>query len=178
MTEKKEEEIKQVPKEGGKGSLLWIVLSMIILLIAYFYYDQSKGNDDIQRPDLYKFRIPDIENNIIDFKQYKDKALLIVNVASDCGFTNQYQGLQTLFEKYEKDGLVVLAFPSDQFNQERETQEEILDFVKTTYKVTFPIMTKVAVNGDEAHPLFKYLTEKKSGIMGVKKIKWNFEVNN
>jgi glutathione peroxidase len=107
-------------------------------------------------------------------RDYKGKMLLIVNTASECGFTPQYQGLQELYERYEKDGLEVLAFPCDQFgHQEPGTDKQIQSFCQKNYGVTFPVFTKIDVNGRNAHPLYTFLKHKKGGLLG-DGIKWNF----
>ncbi|MDO9377856.1 MAG: glutathione peroxidase [Nocardioidaceae bacterium] len=105
---------------------------------------------------------------------YRGSVLLVVNTASQCGFTPQYQGLEELYRAYAGRGFAVLGFPSDQFgNQEPGDEEEIKTFCSTTYDVTFPMFSKVDVNGDDAHPLFAWLRGEKSGLLGGK-IKWNF----
>jgi glutathione peroxidase len=105
---------------------------------------------------------------------YKGKVLLIVNTASKCGFTPQYEGLQSLYEKYKDRGLEVLGFPCDQFgHQEPGTNDEIKSFCQTNYGVSFPLFAKVEVNGVDAHPLYKLLKSKKGGLLG-DNIKWNF----
>ena len=107
-------------------------------------------------------------------KEYEGKVLLIVNTATGCGFTPQYEGLQDLYEKYQAQGLEVLDFPCNQFgNQAPGTEEEIEDFCQSRYGITFKMFKKVEVNGEEAEPLFKFLKEQKGGMMG-SKIKWNF----
>ena len=99
----------------------------------------------------------------------------IVNTASKCGFTPQYEGLEKLQKKYGSDTFSVLAFPCNQFGgQEPGTNEEIVDFCSLNYSNTFPVFSKVDVNGDEAHPLFEFLTKEKKGLLGSEKIKWNF----
>ena len=106
---------------------------------------------------------------------YKGKAMLIVNTASKCGFTPQYTGLEKLFEKYQDRGLVVLGFPCDQFgNQEPGDAEEIRNFCSLNYDVKFPLYQKVEVNGDGAHPLWKWLKKEKPGLLGIEGVKWNF----
>jgi glutathione peroxidase len=105
---------------------------------------------------------------------YKGKVLLIVNTASKCGFTPQYEGLQGLYAKFKRRGFEVLAFPCDQFgHQEPGTDREILSFCETNYGIEFPLFVKIEVNGDGAHPLFKYLKSQKGGLLG-DSIKWNF----
>jgi glutathione peroxidase len=105
---------------------------------------------------------------------YRGKALLIVNVASKCGFTPQYRGLQALHEQYGPRGFSVLAFPCDQFgHQEPGTDAEIASFCDTSYHITFPLFAKIAVNGENAHPLYVWLKREKAGLLGGA-IKWNF----
>ena len=106
---------------------------------------------------------------------YKGKALLIVNTASECGYTPQYAGLQEVYDKYKDRGLVVLGFPCNQFGgQEPGTAVEIGAFCQKNYGVEFPMFEKVDVNGDDAHPLFKWLAAEAPGLLGSKAIKWNF----
>ena len=112
------------------------------------------------------------EQKMID---YKGKVLLIVNTASQCGFTKQYEGLEKLYKKYSEKGFVVLAFPCNQFGQQEPgDSEEIKNFCKLNYDTSFPLFEKVDVNGPDAHPLFKYLKSKAKGIFGTQNIKWNF----
>ncbi|MDD7363700.1 MAG: glutathione peroxidase [Peptoniphilus sp.] len=120
--------------------------------------------------NLYSLSAIDIEGNEITFDQYRGKVVLIVNTASQCGCTHQYEGLQRIYERYRDDGLVVLGFPCNQFGeQEPEDDDTISDFVTATYGVTFPMFQKVDVEGESAHPLFKYLTN------GGDPVHWNFE---
>lgn len=107
--------------------------------------------------------------------QYKGKVLLIVNTASRCGFTPQYEGLEALHRKYKDRGLVVLGFPCNQFGaQEPGNDEEIRSFCSLNYDVSFPLFSKVEVNGDGALPLYKHLKEQAPGVLGTQMIKWNF----
>ena len=106
--------------------------------------------------------------------EYKGKVVLIVNTASKCGFTKQYEGLEELYEKYKDQGFVILGFPCNQFGaQEPGGNEEIKNFCTSTFSVTFPMMSKIDVNGDDADPLYKFLKKEKGGILG-DDIKWNF----
>ena len=106
---------------------------------------------------------------------YRGKTLLIVNVASKCGFTPQYKGLEAMYRKHRDHGLVILGFPCDQFgHQEPGNENEIQSFCSTTYDVTFPMFAKVEVNGDNAHPLYKHLKSESPGVLGSESIKWNF----
>lgn len=107
--------------------------------------------------------------------QWRGKALLIVNVASKCGFTPQYAGLEALWREYRERGLVVLGFPCDQFgHQEPGDADEIRRFCSLTFDVTFPMFAKVEVNGADAHPLWRWLKQEKGGLLGIDAIKWNF----
>lgn len=111
----------------------------------------------------------------IPLGRYRGRALLVVNVASRCGYTPQYAGLERLYRTYRDRGLEILAFPSNQFGrQEPGTDAEIGAFCRTTYDVTFPVFRKVDVNGPQAHPLFVYLKSQKKGLLGSEAIKWNF----
>ena len=113
--------------------------------------------------------------NSQNLADYKGKVLLVVNTASKCGFTPQYEGLETLHRKYERQGFEVLAFPCNQFgSQEPGDEEEIKNFCSLTYDVTFPLMAKVDVNGDNADPLWAYMKQQQAGLMGSRGIKWNF----
>ena len=124
---------------------------------------------------IYDLTVKNIEGKEFSMSQYKGKTLLIVNVASKCGFTSQYKGLEELYEKYKSQDFMVLGFPSNEFsNQEPGDEEEIKSFCSLTYDVQFDMFSKVEVNGENATPLFKYLKEQQSGILGSQKIKWNF----
>ena len=113
--------------------------------------------------------------NSVDLRAYEGKTLLIVNVASKCGFTPQYKDLQNLHEKYENRGLEVLGFPCNQFGaQEPGTNEEVKSFCNLNYNVSFKMFDKIDVNGPNASPLFKYLKHESPGIMGTEAVKWNF----
>jgi glutathione peroxidase len=106
---------------------------------------------------------------------FKGQVLLIVNTASKCGFTPQFQGLETVYEQYKEKGLMVLGFPCNQFlSQDPGSNEQISEFCQLNYGVTFPMFAKIDVNGENAHPLFKHLAEEAPGLLGIKAIKWNF----
>ncbi|HTD28585.1 MAG TPA: glutathione peroxidase [Xanthomonadaceae bacterium] len=123
----------------------------------------------------YDFSARTIDGDEQPLAAYRGKPLLIVNVASKCGFTPQYTGLEALYRSHKDQGLEVLAFPCDQFgHQEPGNEEEIKNFCSLTYDVTFPMFAKVDVNGADAHPLWKWLKEEKSGFLGLDGIKWNF----
>ena len=123
----------------------------------------------------YDFSARDIDGNEQPLSKYKGEALLIVNVASKCGFTPQYTGLEALHKEYHDKGFEVLGFPCDQFgHQEPGDEAEIKNFCSLTYDVTFPMFAKVEVNGSGADPLFKHLKKAAPGALGTERIKWNF----
>jgi glutathione peroxidase len=124
---------------------------------------------------VYDFSARDIDGNEQSLAEYRGKTLLIVNVASKCGFTPQYTGLEVLWRADRDKGLVVLGFPCDQFgHQEPGDEAEIRNFCSTSYEVSFPLFAKIDVNGDGAHPLYKWLKSEGKGILGSESIKWNF----
>jgi glutathione peroxidase len=124
---------------------------------------------------VYDFKAKDITGKERSLKDHEGKVLLIVNVASECGYTPQYAGLEILYKKYKDKGLVVLGFPCNQFgSQEPGTEKEIETFCETRFGVTFPLFSKIDVNGDKAHPLYEFLRSAKPGLLGTEAIKWNF----
>ena len=124
---------------------------------------------------IYEFEVNKINGETISLEEYRGKVMIIVNTASKCGFSPQYDDLQSLYVQYKEDGVVVLGFPCNQFlNQEPGDDLEIDSYCKLNHGVTFPMFAKVNVKGKEAHPLFSYLTENAPGVMGSKSIKWNF----
>lgn len=123
---------------------------------------------------IYDYKVTDAEGNEVSMKDYEGKVLLIVNTATGCGFTPQYEGLQDLYEKYQEKGLEILDFPCNQFgNQAPGTEEEIEDFCQSRYGVTFKMFKKIEVNGENEEPLYTYLKSQQGGMLG-SKIKWNF----
>lgn len=124
---------------------------------------------------IYDFSAKKIDGGTFDLNQLKGKVVLIVNTASKCGFTGQYKELQELYDKYHQEGLEILGFPCNQFNnQEPGDEEAIKQFCSLNYDVSFPMMAKIEVNGDNTEPLYKYLKSKAKGILGSTSIKWNF----
>lgn len=124
---------------------------------------------------VYDFSVKDIRGNELDFSSYRGKVLLIVNTASQCGFTPQFAGLEALYQKYKDQGLVVVGFPCNQFGQQDPgSASEIAQFCQINYGVTFPMMAKVDVNGPDASPLWVWLKQSASGVLGTDAIKWNF----
>jgi glutathione peroxidase len=124
---------------------------------------------------VHEFSARTIDGDERSLAEYKGKVMLIVNTASKCGFTPQYTGLEKLYRDNEKMGLVVLGFPCDQFgHQEPGDEAEIKNFCSLSYDVSFPMFAKIDVNGANAHPLYKYLTKEKKGLLGTTSVKWNF----
>lgn len=124
---------------------------------------------------VYDFSATSLDGENVDLSQYKGKVLLIVNVASKCGFTPQYDGLQRLYEEYKDRGFAVLGFPCNQFGrQEPGSADEIKEFCSLTFNVDFPMFEKIDVNGSDAHPLYRFLKSEKPGILGSEAVKWNF----
>jgi glutathione peroxidase len=124
---------------------------------------------------IYEYHVKDSKGNEISLEDYKGKVLLIVNTASKCGFTPQYKELQQLHDEYHEKGLEILAFPCNQFaKQESGSNEDIQEFCQINYGLSFPVMAKIDVNGENADPLYKYLKDEKGGGILGKKIKWNF----
>jgi len=125
--------------------------------------------------DIYDYGVKTIDGQNKLLGDYKGKVLLIVNTASKCGFTPQYRGLEALYRKYKDQGLVVLAFPCNQFgHQEPGNEREIQEFCSSGYAISFPLFAKIEVNGADTHPLYQYLKNEKPGILGSRGIKWNF----
>jgi len=126
------------------------------------------------KKNIHEYTVKNINGEEINLSDYKGKVLLIVNVASKCGFTPQYKGLEELFEEF-KGEVVVMGFPCNQFGaQEPGNAEEIKNFCSLTYDVKFPLFEKIDVNGPQTHPLYEFLKESKPGILGTEGIKWNF----
>ena len=124
---------------------------------------------------IYDHVVKDAKMNEVSIGAFKEKVLLVVNVASECGFTYQYEGLQKLYSKYAQDGLEILGFPCNQFKaQESGTNEEIQFFCTEKYDVSFNVLNKIDVNGQNADPFYEFLKNERPGIMGTKNIKWNF----
>ncbi|OLL26659.1 Peroxiredoxin HYR1 [Neolecta irregularis DAH-3] len=125
---------------------------------------------------FYDFAPADAKGEQFSFAQLKDHVVLIVNVASKCGFTSQYKGLEEIYKKYKDQGFTIIGFPSNQFgSQEPGTNNEIQQFCQVNYGVSFPVLGKIDVNGDKEDAVFGWLKDKKAGLLGLKRIKWNFE---
>lgn len=148
-----------------------MLYKIILTILLTFSSINAKEN----KMSIYDFNVKTIDGQEISMSKYKGKVLLIVNVASRCGFTSQYEGLEKLFEKYKNEDFMVLGFPSNQFaNQEPQSNEEIKEFCSLTYDVKFDMFAKIDVNGENETPLYKFLKSSQKGILGTQDIKWNF----
>ena len=128
-----------------------------------------------EKMSIYDFSVSSIDAKEISMFEYKKKVILIVNVASECGFTSQYEGLEKLYQEYKEQGFMVLGFPSNQFGeQEPASNEKIKFFCQETYDVHFDMFAKIDVNGESADPLYKFLKKKQGGFLWMDSIKWNF----
>ena len=126
-------------------------------------------------PTVYDFEAQTIDGHTVPLRQFEGRVLLIINTASQCGFTPQFKGLQALWETYGERGLTVLGFPSNEFGgQDPGSNDEIASFCEMNFGVSFPMMAKVEVNGGQAHPLYRWLKAEKPGMLGSEGIKWNF----
>jgi glutathione peroxidase len=124
---------------------------------------------------IYDFKVADIDGNDVNLADFKGKALLVVNVASKCGFTPQYKGLESIYRQYKDKGFEILAFPSNDFmGQEPGTNEQIKTFCQLNYQVSFPLFSKITVKGKDIHPLYRFLTEKSTDPNFAGGITWNF----
>ncbi|AMD21312.1 HER033Wp [Eremothecium sinecaudum] len=146
-------------------------------MVAYLYSKVPKSRTLVKKMSKFHELTPlDRRGEPFPFSQLEGKTVLIVNVASKCGFTPQYKELEELYKKYKDQGFVVIGFPCNQFgHQEPSTDEEIGQFCQLNFGVTFPVLKKINVNGPEADPVYEYLKAHKSGMLGFKAIKWNFE---
>jgi len=143
---------------------------LLILLTAY-----TLNAGETMQKHFYDFEAKNIQGETISMSHYKGKVVLVVNVASECGFTPQYEGLEKLYETYKDKGFEILAFPCNQFGgQEPGTSEEIQKFCRIKFSVTFPLFEKIDVNGEHTHPLYTFLKSEATGFLGTESIKWNF----
>ena len=154
-----------------------------LLTVALFFgafaamsNSESNADDAAKHECALNFDVKTIDGKEVNLEDYEGKVVLVVNVASQCGLTPQYNGLQSLYKKYEEKGFVVLGFPCNQFgSQEPGTEAEIKQFCTSKFNVTFPMFSKLDVNGEGASPLYKYLTSKNVEPAGSGKVSWNFE---
>lgn len=147
----------------------------ILLLTAFALLSISLRAQDMNDQTIYQFTMKSISGEDVSLEQYKGKTVLLVNVASECGYTPQYEDLEALYEKYQDKGLVILGFPANNFGaQEPGSDEEIQNFCTTKFHVTFPMFSKISVKGDDEHPLYHFLTHKDLNGVSDNEVKWNF----
>ncbi|HZH70456.1 MAG TPA: glutathione peroxidase [Flavobacteriaceae bacterium] len=128
------------------------------------------------RPSIHKFKVEDINGNEFDFNTLKGKKVMIVNTASKCGLTPQYEELQKIFEQYQDKDFTIVGFPSNDFmSQEPGSNAEIAEFCRVNYGVTFPMMSKISVTGKDKHPIYQFLTEESKNGYADSKVEWNFQ---
>lgn len=158
-------------KRGGSaGAVALLALALNLPCRA-----AEKEDEKVTMPSIYDISVKTIDGEETTLAEYRGKVMLIVNVASKCGFTGQYDGLQKLYERYKDKGLVVLGFPANDFlRQEPGTNAEIKQFCSTKFNVTFPMFAKITVKGDDIHPLYRHLTEPDTNPNSPGKISWNF----
>ena len=159
----------------GVGALA--CAAAVCVAAAALFFAEAKGPTaaEGEKKSVYDFTLKDNRGKDVNLGQYRGRVLLLVNVASKCGYTPQYEGLQKLYERYKDRGFVVLGFPANNFGgQEPGTDEEIREFCRLNYGVTFPLFSKISVKGEDQHPLFRHLTEKATNPEFGGEIKWNF----
>ena len=156
---------------------LAIILFVCAAIFSAGLLMPANGDSNAGGPmaSIHSFTLKNIDGKDVSLGEYKGKVLMLVNVASKCGLTPQYEGLQKIYSKYKDRGLVILGFPANNFmGQEPGTEEEIKNFCSLNYNVTFPLFSKISVKGDDIHPLYKFLTDKETNPEFGGEIKWNF----
>ncbi len=167
-----------------KRNVILLIVALVLIGLYLFVLasvdlpvnsNKQEKQEKEQPVSLYDFTVQDIDGNPVKLEKFRGKVLLIVNVASNCGFTPQYKGLERLYRKYKDRGFVVLGFPANNFrNQEPGSNQEIKQFCSSNYGVTFPLLAKISVKGADIHPLYHYLTSPKTNPRFSGEITWNF----
>ena len=151
------------------------LIAFVLFIAAGCLLSDSTPTAELKTKSVLDFKMKDIDGNDVKLKKYKGSVLLVVNTASRCGFTPQYESLEAVYEKYKAQGFYVLGFPANNFKgQEPGSNDEIKEFCTTKYKVTFPMFAKISVKGDDQDPLYKFLTSKETNPNFAGDIKWNF----
>ena len=158
---------------------------LTVILVAFFACNQSNTNqpnkhnstmETMQKTSIYDFKVKDLSGNDFDFSTLKGKKIMIVNTASECGLTPQYEQLQAIYSKYSDKNFVIVGFPANNFGeQEPGTNEQIGAFCKKNYGVTFPMMEKISVKGDDMHEIYLFLTQKSKNGFADSTVEWNFQ---
>lgn len=134
------------------------------------------GNDDMEKQSIHQFVVKDIEGNDFNFNQLSGKKIMVVNTASKCGLTTQYKQLEEVYQQYKDENFVIVGFPANNFmSQEPGTNDEIATFCERNYGVTFPMMSKISVKGDDVHEVYQFLTQKSKNGMADSEVEWNFQ---
>ena len=157
------------------GLAIMLLFCTAVFSASSLMFAKDDSNEEKMMASIHSFTLKNIDGKDVNLGQYKGKVLLLVNVASKCGLTPQYEGLQKIYSKYKDRGFVILGFPANNFmGQEPGTEEEIKNFCSVNYNVTFPLFSKISVKGDDIHPLYKFLTNKETNPEFGGEIKWNF----
>ena len=134
------------------------------------------NSETMQKENIYQFKVTDLSGNVFDFSTLKGKKILVVNTASKCGLTPQYEGLESIYKEYKDKNFVIVGFPANNFNsQEPGSNKEIAEFCKQNYGVTFPMMDKISVKGDDMNAVYKFLTQKSKNGLEDSEVQWNFQ---
>jgi glutathione peroxidase len=154
------------------------VATMAIFLVKAMGANSNASANNVGKgtaKSMYDFTLKDSKGKDVKLEEFRGRVVMLVNVASKCGYTPQYEGLQKIYERYKDQGFTILGFPANNFGaQEPGTNEEIQEFCRINYGVTFPVFSKISVKGDDKHPLYKYLTERETNPEFAGEIKWNF----
>ncbi len=151
------------------------LLTLVLTIVGIFYFTQTAPTAELKTKSILEFKMKDIDGNDVKLDKYKGNVLLVVNTASKCGYTPQYEGLETIFKKYNAQGFYVLGFPANNFGgQEPGSEAEIKEFCTTKYKVSFPMFAKISVKGEDQDPLYKFLTSMDTDPEFAGDITWNF----
>ncbi|ATA72208.1 MULTISPECIES: glutathione peroxidase [Capnocytophaga] len=151
-------------------------MKKIFTILALLMFVLVKAQTGTEKNTIYQFTVKDISGKKFDFSKLKGKKIMIVNTASKCGLTPQYEGLEALYKKYKDQNFIIIGFPANDFkSQEPGTNFEIAQFCKVNYGVTFPLMEKITVKGDDIHPIYQFLTQKSKNGVQDSEVQWNFQ---
>jgi glutathione peroxidase len=156
--------------------ILYVLVKIALMKILFLLISIITLMNSSEKENIYQFKVKDIQGENFDFASLKGKKIMIVNTASKCGLTPQYEKLEALYEKYKNKNFVIVGFPANDFmSQEPGSNEEIESFCKMNYGVSFPMMAKISVKGKDMHPVYQFLTEKSKNGLEDNKVEWNFQ---